>query len=278
MAHKTILLIQDLSCVGRCSAFAALPVLCALGHHVVPLATALLSSHTAFKQPYIRDLSEDMEACLKKWASLPLRFDAILIGYLANRQQAQAALCAVKAYRKEGTLLCVDPAMGDHGRMYAGVEQEVVDFFGALCRKADLIFPNATEAALLLGRDPAKARADLQTLSSAAMLGAKNTVLTGYREKDSIGVLAQSGQETFRALAKEREGQWPGTGDLLSSAVTGGALSGLPLKQACELAVRFVKDAVWDAQGDPRYGVPFEGRLYQLTDAVRRRGNLRNDA
>ncbi len=272
MAQKTILVIQDISCIGRCSALAALPVLCAFGHHATLLPTELLSSHTGFERPHRKDLSDDMRASLDRWAEMSLCFDAILLGYLSGGRQADMALRAVNAYRKEGTLLCVDPAMGDHGRMYAGVEKSVAGAFYALSQTADVLFPNATEAALLTGKDPSGAQADEAALRALLALGAKNVVLTGYEKDGGIGVLAGDGTNIRAAVSKKRAGAWPGTGDLLAAAVTGGMLAGLPLEKACQLAVRFLSDAVHDAGGDPRFGVPFEGRLYQLTNAVYQEG------
>lgn len=269
-----ILVIQDIACVGRCSALAALPVLCAFGHQTVPLPTELLSSHTGFQNPHRHDLSPFMQAALDHWEGLALRFDAILVGYLSGAQQAACALRAVRRYRERGTLLCVDPAMGDHGRMYAGVAGGVAEVFGRLAREADLIFPNATEAALLTGADPARAKADRAALASLAALGAKAAVLTGYEEDGRIGVLAEDGAGVHAALADKRAGAWPGTGDLLAAAITGGVACGLPLEKACRLAVQFVSDAVHDAAGDPRRGVPFEGRLHTLWNAVQHKGAL----
>lgn len=272
MAQKNILVIEDISCVGRCSALAALPVLCAFGHHAALLPTELLSSHTAFAGPHRKDLAQDMTAALDQWEKLGLCFDAILIGYLSGEKQAEAALRAVKTYRRQGVLLCVDPAMGDHGRMYAGVAGGVKDAFCTLCRKADIIFPNATEAALLLGRDPACARADEAALSALLSMGVKSAVLTGYEQNGDIGVIAGDQKGLFTALSKKQAGGWPGTGDLLAAAVTGGVVGGLSLETACTLAVRFLSDAIHDAEGDPRFGVPFEGRLYHLARAVYRKG------
>ncbi len=44
----------------------------------------------------------------------------------------------------------VDPVMGDNGKAYATVTPAFIDRIGSLTAQADLILPNATEAALLL--------------------------------------------------------------------------------------------------------------------------------
>ena len=44
--QHTVLCIQDLSCVGRCSLAVVLPALAAMGVQPCALPTALLSTHT----------------------------------------------------------------------------------------------------------------------------------------------------------------------------------------------------------------------------------------
>ena len=46
---KRVLTIQDISCLGKCSLTIALPVISALGVETVILPTAVLSTHTMFK-------------------------------------------------------------------------------------------------------------------------------------------------------------------------------------------------------------------------------------
>ena len=60
MAYSRILTVQDLSCLGQVSAAVALPVLSAWGHEACLLPTALLSTHTGFKDPYILNLSDSI--------------------------------------------------------------------------------------------------------------------------------------------------------------------------------------------------------------------------
>ena len=57
---KRIAAINDLSCVGKCSLTVALPVLSAMGISCSVLPTAVLSTHTAFPNPHIRPLTEDI--------------------------------------------------------------------------------------------------------------------------------------------------------------------------------------------------------------------------
>ena len=75
-----IAVMQDLSCVGRCSLGVAMSVLPAMGLEVAALPTALLSPHTAFEGFSFLDLSHDIERVMAPWKALEMKFDAIYIG------------------------------------------------------------------------------------------------------------------------------------------------------------------------------------------------------
>lgn len=81
-----------------------------------------------------------------------MEFDCIYTGYLGGEEQvalAEKAFDLWPAARK-----VVDPVMGDNGKAYSTVTPALIDRMRGLCRRADLILPNATEAALLLEREP----------------------------------------------------------------------------------------------------------------------------
>ena len=54
--QKRVAAIHDISCFGKCSITAALPVISALGTEAVALPTAVLSTHTGEFKNYIEDL------------------------------------------------------------------------------------------------------------------------------------------------------------------------------------------------------------------------------
>lgn len=59
---KSVLISQDLSCVGQVSSEVALPILAACGYQVGLLPTAILSTHTGgFGNNTYLDLSEEMK-------------------------------------------------------------------------------------------------------------------------------------------------------------------------------------------------------------------------
>ena len=47
MKQKRLVTVQDISCLGKCSLGAAMPIISAFGIETVVLPTAVLSTHTA---------------------------------------------------------------------------------------------------------------------------------------------------------------------------------------------------------------------------------------
>ena len=172
-----VLTIQDLSCVGRCSATVVLPVLSAMGVQCSLLPTAVLSTHSAYPGFRCRDLTEDLCPMADHWAALGIRFDGLYTGYLAGPDQVSAVLSVLDRFRSDARVVLVDPAMADHGRLYGGLPADFPQAMGELCRRADVILPNLTEAALLTGRayDPDPGEGELESLlTSLLSLGPKS--------------------------------------------------------------------------------------------------------
>lgn len=242
-----------------------MPVLAASGLHCAMLPTALLSTHTGgFGQVHRRDLLQDMKDILSHWQRLGLVFDAVYTGYLGAYAQAELVLSSLGRLMAPGGKLYVDPVMADHGKPYAFCGEDMVAGLKALCLRADVIFPNRTEAALLLdqpiraGVEPEAPR-QTQVLS----LGAPGAVVSGVVSQEGrIGVTVYAAQSAPTTLLHQRyPGSYPGTGDMLASAVIAGLMRGHPLELACALALDFIDAAFGAAVSHPlpaRFGLPFE--------------------
>ena len=138
MAYKKILTIQDISCVGQCSLTVALPILSVCGHETAILPSAVLSTHTGgFKGFTVRDLSDDFPAIQKHWMTENIKFDAICTGYLGSTRQIAMVEDILHTMVDEDGKTAVDPAMGDHGKLYPGFDEEYVAAMRSLCAAAD---------------------------------------------------------------------------------------------------------------------------------------------
>ena len=151
---KRLLTIQDISCVGQCSATVALPLVSACGVECAALPSAVLSNHTGgFPSWTFRDLTADMAGIEAEWSKQGIRFDAFYTGYVCE-PQIDPILSIMEHCAAPGALRFVDPAMADNGKLYVGFGADFPSKMARLCKDADFILPNLTEAAFLLGREP----------------------------------------------------------------------------------------------------------------------------
>ena len=274
--QKRVAAIHDLSGLGKCSLTVALPVLSAMGTEVCALPTAVLSTHTGNIAGFTyRDLTEDLPYIAAHWASLGVRFDAIYTGFASSAEQLGAIRDAIPTLSSPGTLVLVDPVMGDGGELYKTYTPAMVEATRALCRSADIITPNRTEAALLTetqwqpGPLTAQDARDLCLRLSA--LGPRRVALTGVESNEGcVGAAAWDAEvgEFVIHTAPIVPGIWHGTGDLFASVTLGAMLRGDSLPDAVRLAVKFTHDCIARTRRngtDPRFGVAFECALGELT-------------
>lgn len=269
---KRIASIQDISCLGRCSLTVALPTISAMGVECAVVPTAVLSTHTTFKNFTCKDLSDQLRPIAEHWRSEHLHFDAVYTGYIASREQVRQVCDFYDCIRSDDTLLFVDPAMADHGRLYTGFGPDFPAAMARIVARADVAAPNLTEACLLTGTeyredyDEDYIRALLLRLTE---LGAKQAVLTGVSfDPAQVGVMGYDGERFFSYFNRRDPAVYHGTGDLLASATVGGLMRGMPLEQALQLAVDFTLRAIELTRSDSQatwYGVEFERAIPWLT-------------
>ena len=278
---KTVAAIHDLSCVGRCALTVVIPVLAALGLQPCPLPTAALSTHTGgYSDIAIADLTAFMSGCVEHWKALNLQFDAVYSGYLNGARQIGIVEDIIAWQRNAGRpLIVVDPVMGDDGALYSSMPAHMPDYMRGLCGHADLITPNMTEAALLTGADYSlspRSPADIyDMLRDLGELGAGMTMITSVPIKNGkwANVLYRRGERGFFACEFERERvDYPGTGDLFASVMTGALVSGETIENAMGLATGFVRHVVNESarmRNETRAGTHFERHLNILINRER---------
>lgn len=263
---KKVLSVQDLSCLGKCSLTVTLPVLSAMGISCSVLPTAVLSTHTAFPNPHKRSLTEDMVPVCQHWKTIGASFDAIHIGYLSHPEQAAAADYLLDNF---SAFTVLDPVMGDHGKLYSGITPAHIDALKQLCKKADVLLPNVTEACLLTGttyREQADLTFYRRLLDNLKQLGAKNVILTGISpEKGCTGFMTDRG---FVYQTVKLPVSCHGTGDLFSAVFTGGCVLGRAPEDAAALAARFVEQVLASTPEQTPFGMEFEPHLSWLFQEI----------
>ncbi len=277
---KRLVTIQDISCFGKCSLTCALPVISAMGIETSVIPTAVLSTHTGggFSGYTFRDLTDDIPAIAEHWKKLGLKFDAIYTGYIGSCRQIEVVKRFIEQFRTENTIVVVDPVMGDNGRMYAGFDAKFVSSMKTLCAMADCILPNATEAALLSGREYAERPDERQMremISRIYSLGCRIVVMTGASpDREHNGALlgnAATG-EFYSSYCENISGSYHSTGDIFAGVFSGGLTLGMGEKRSLDLAVNFTRDCVKATvpiREEQWYSVRFEPCLGQLIEATK---------
>ncbi len=241
------------------------------------LPTAVLSTHTAFPKFTFHDLTKELMPITNTFEELNLSFDAVYTGYLGSFEQVDFVDAFLSSQKQNATII-IDPVMGDHGRLYSGFTQAFADRMTALCKHADLLLPNLTEAAFML-KEPyleAYTEEDIRTtLKKLANLGAKRVALTGISlEKDKVGCyFYDSADQSFFYYANQKlPSVHHGTGDVFASCVTGARMRGMGWKDALKLGVDFTLASIEATLKDPNpidYGVNFEEALPMLIEQLK---------
>ena len=280
MHQLRLVTIQDISCIGKCSLTAALPVISAFGIEAVPLPTAVLSTHTGanFTDYTFRDLTDDMEGIYTHWRKMGTSFDAIYSAYLGSIHQLDIVENFFKTFSTKDNLIFIDPVMGDEGKLYAGFNKEFAKKMRHLCSYADIICPNVTEAAYLADMEYSDNHNSeyVEKLAFALKdIGAKSIIITGLSENGKVGSMCFDTQteEKHIYMRDKIEGCYYGTGDIFASAVCSAVTHGFSLKEAVKIATDFVYESILNTQdelGRYDYGVKFEQKLHMLTDLVKR--------
>ena len=274
---KRILTIQDISCVGKCSLTVALPILSAAGVEAACLPTAVLSTHTAFPKFTFRDLTDEIRPISDTLYELGIDFDAIYTGYLGSFEQLRLVGEMIDRFKTKKTAVFIDPVMADHGKLYPGFTPAFAAEMEKLCRKADLVLPNLTEASFMLNipyrenYDEAYIRDVLFRLTEK---GARRAALTGIGfTPDTIGVYLYDAEKKsyYSYFNRKLPVSYHGTGDIFASAALGGYMRGLTTEEALSLAVDFTLECMEKTLQDenPRfYGVNFEEAIPMLVNRL----------
>lgn len=278
MEVRRVAAVNDLSGFGRCSLTVSMPILSAMGFQVCPLPTAVLSAHTGYPNPLVRDFTADMEGFLAHWESLGLTFACGYTGYLGNERQADILEPFLRRLRQQGALRLVDPAMADNGKLYASCTPALVQAMARLVALANVATPNLTELCLLIGGDyaavcgaPDRRRRVEEMAHTLLKGGCGAVVVTGVESGDIIEncVLTSVDATPVWISGHRVDRHFAGTGDLFASVLCGWLLRGKELEEAVRKTVEFVcrttaATAEWQENGQD--GIAFEPFLHELSE------------
>ena len=272
---KRVAAIHDLAGIGRCSLTVITPVISAMGIQCCPVPTAILSTHTGGYTGFsFLDMTEELKRYIRHWKELNERFDAIYTGFLGSAEQISLVDNFITDFNHDECLLMVDPVLGDNGKAYATCDAVLCGKMYELAKRADILVPNLTEAAILLGEDYSSAPSDEEGLENwlrrLSDLGPKQIVLTGLNEgkdKLKVAIFDKSVGSAEFLYGTKVGGDYPGTGDIFASVLLGGLLNGGTLSECTRKSMDFVHDSVkftYEAGTTPREGILVEPMLKYL--------------
>lgn len=281
MLTPRVVAIHDLSGFGRCSLTVAIPILSAMGLQCCPLPTAFLSTHTGgFEGFTFLDMTDEMPRVAAHWKALDLRFQAIYSGFLGSVRQIDIVEAFIRQFRREDTVVVVDPVMGDDGRAYRTYTPQMCAGMARLAEQADVITPNLTEAAFLLQQPYEELAQDPdgphRTVEALSLEGRRSVVLTGVSlQAGKTGAMCYDVASGHVEAVQTDFVAHPllGTGDVFASVLTGALVKGDGLASAAAQAAEFVRLCAVrtvEQRLPLREGVDFEPLLGLLTQDVLR--------
>ena len=268
--------VHDLSGFGRVSLTMIIPILSTMGIQVCPLPTAVLSTHTGGFETYkFIDLTDHLEEYIKHWYTLGIEFDCIYTGFLGSPRQIDIISRFINDFNQKDQLVVIDPVLGDNGELYKSIDMRMVDKMRRFIGMANIITPNFTEAAYILGKAYTKTINDndiKEWLILLSEMGPKIVIITSVPD-------SMSDNDTYAISYNKEDGRFwkvkcsyipayfPGTGDGFTSVVVGSLLSGDSLPMALDRAAQFILSAIRASYGyqyPQRNGVLLEKVLGNL--------------
>lgn len=269
--------VHDLCGYGKCSLGVAIPVLSAAGCDVCPVPTGLFSSHTAFPGWYMHDTTDMLSDYLAAWKHIGVEIDAVYSGFLGAPEQVDRIRDLYATY--PNALRVVDPVMADHGKVYPTYTPELCTAMAELACNADILTPNLTEAAIILGKEWTGTDIDDDTakriIDELLEKGAKNVVLKGIQREGETCIrnfVAGRDCDMFEAKNEYLPYMLHGTGDLYCSCLLAAIMAGRSLQDAVVFAGDFVHDAMIVSSKQPDFkerGVSFELIIGKITELLK---------
>lgn len=272
--------VHDLCGYGKCSLGVAIPVLSAAGCDVCPVPTGLFSSHTAFPGWYMHDTTDMLADYLAAWKNIGVEIDAVYSGFLGAPEQVDRIRDLYEMY--PDALRVVDPVMADHGKVYPTYTPELCDAMAELACAADILTPNLTEAAIILGEPIGEdwGGTDItdeeahRLVDALVAKGAKHVVLKGIQREGETCIRNFVGGEDMKTVEVHNEYlpyMLHGTGDLYASCLLAAVMAGRSLEEAVRFAGDFVHDAMIVSAKQPEFearGVSFEPLLGKVCELL----------
>lgn len=246
--QKKIAVVNDLSGFGRCSIAVALPIISVMRLQCCPVPTSIFSNHTGFDSFFFEDYTQKMEPYLAEWKKLGLHFDGICTGFLGSEEQIELVGRFLSDFGRKGTMVLIDPVMGDYGKPYPTYTDAMCRRMKELVQYADILTPNLTEACILTDtpyKEKWKTAEIEQMARSLSEMGPQKIVVTGIPQRSFVANLCyEKGKET-KVLRTHKIGtSRSGTGDIFAAILAADAVNGVEFGASVKKASNFIKKCI----------------------------------
>lgn len=256
-----------------------IPILTTMGFQVCPLPTAVLSNHTQYPQFSFLDLTDEMKKIIEYWKKIDVEFDAFYSGYLGSSEQVNIVKDFISEFKRQDSLVVVDPVLGDNGKLYSNFDMDIVVAMREMITSADVITPNLTELFYMLDKPYCEKNTDeelKQYLLELATKGPSVIIITNVPVMDdphmtSVYAYNKEGNRFWKTTCPYVPAHYPGTGDTFTSVITGALMQGDSLPMALDRAVQFCYQgirATYGYQYDFREGILLEKVLPNLNTPI----------
>ena len=246
--QKKAAVINDFTSFGRCSLAVTIPILSAMKVQCCPVPTAFFTNHTGFDSFAWTDNTSHLDDYIAEWRKLNLRFNAIQTGFLGSREQVDFVLRFLAAFRTPETIVCIDPVMGDYGKLYPTYDKHLAESMRGFLDVADILTPNLTEACFLADAPYRTDFTDAELAALCEKLAARHAdriVISGIPRGDTlVNFIYETGRGTSLCVEPRIGADRSGTGDVFASVILGDAVNGVDFAASVCKASRFTAAAV----------------------------------
>ena len=245
-----ILIIAGSDSSGGAGVQADIKTVTTLGSYAMTAITAITIQNTTGVKSIIPISSKDISSQVE-FTAKDIKPDAVKIGMLHSESVIKSVIKSLKKINAKKIIL--DPVMVAKGGKKLIDDKAIKILKNKFLSKVNLITPNIPEAEVLTDLKITNIENVILAGKKLLKLGAKNVLIKGGHLKSKTiqdVLINKNGVKIFKnrkILTKNSHG----TGCTLSSAITTYFACGKTLKKSCEMAIKYVNEAI---ASRPNYG------------------------
>jgi len=245
-----VLIIAGSDSSGGAGIQADIKTVTALGSYAMTAITAVTTQNTTGVKSIIPIIPSEISNQIE-FTSRDISPDAIKIGMLHSSDVIKAVINSL--IKINISMVVLDPVMVAKGGAKLIDDKAITMIKKKLIKKVFLITPNIPEAEILTNININTTEDMISAANTLLKLGAKNVLIKGGHLKNKIvtDILINKKELKIFKNKKYTTNNTHGTGCTLSSAITTYLSCGKVLKKSCELAIKYVNQAIGS---NPAYG------------------------